>query len=58
MKLKKIITIIVLGLFIFSFSACESKGPAEKTGEKIDEVVEKTADKAKEVTEAIDEKTE
>ena len=36
MILKKLLTILILILSIFAFSACESKGPAEKTGEKID----------------------
>ena len=58
MILKKLITVIVLSLSIFAFTACESKGPVEKAGEKIDQAVEKTTDKAKEVTEAVKEKAE
>ena len=58
MILKKLITMIVLGLSIFAFTACESKGPAEKAGEKIDQAVEKTSDKAKEATEAVKDKAE
>ena len=55
---KKLITIIVLSLSILAFTACESKGPAEKAGEKIDQAVEKTSDKVKEETEAVKDKAE
>ena len=58
MILKKLITVIVLSLSIFAFTSCESKGPVEKAGEKIDQAVEKTGDKAKEITEAVKEKAE
>lgn len=58
MILKKLITVIVLSLSIFAFTSCESKGPVEKAGEKIDQAVEKTTDKAKEITEAVKEKAE
>ncbi len=58
MSLKKLLTIIVLILFVSAFTACESKGPAEKAGEKIDETIEKTTDKADEAVEAIKEKAE
>ncbi len=58
MFLKKLLTILILILSIVAFSACESKGPVEKAGEKIDQAVEKTTDKAKEVTEAVKEKAE
>ena len=58
MILKKLITVIVLSLSIFAFPACESKGPVEKAGEKIDQAVEETSDKAKEAAEAIEDKAE
>jgi uncharacterized protein YjbJ (UPF0337 family) len=58
MNLKKLFIIFVLLLFVSVFAACESEGPAEKAGEKIDETVEKTTDKAKEAAEAIKEKAE
>ena len=58
MILKKFIAIMILILSIFAFTACESKGPAEKAGEKIDQAVEKTTDKAEAVTEAVKEKAE
>ena len=58
MILKKVITIIALSLSLFAFSACESKGPVEKAGEKIDQAVEKTTDKAKEAAEAVKDKAE
>ncbi len=58
MIIKKIITITVLSLSIVAFSGCESKGPVEKAGEKIDEAVQKTTDKVEEATEAVKEKAE
>jgi len=58
MILKKLLTISILILSILAFTACESKGPAEQAGEKIDEAVQKTTDKAKEVTEAAEDKAE
>jgi predicted small lipoprotein YifL len=58
MILKRLLTIMVLILSISVYTACESKGPVEKTGEKIDQAVEKTTDKAKEVTDAGKEKAE
>jgi predicted small lipoprotein YifL len=58
MILKKFITIIVLSLSIFAFTACESKGPAEKAGEKIDQTMEKASDTAKDATEAVKDKAE
>jgi hyperosmotically inducible protein len=58
MVLKKSITIIVLSLSIFAFTTCESKGPAEKAGEKIDQTMEKASDTAEEATEAVKDKAE
>ncbi len=48
MFLQKYLTIFILILSIFAFTSCESKGPVEKAGEKVDKAVEKTTDKAKE----------
>jgi len=58
MILKKLTTIIVLSLSICAFTACESKGPVEKAGEKIDQTMENASDKAKEATEAVKDKAE
>ena len=58
MVIKKLIAMIVLSLSIVAFTACDSKGPVEKAGEKIDQAVEKTTEKAKEVGEAVKEKAE
>jgi predicted small lipoprotein YifL len=58
MSFKKLITITVLTLSIFAFAACESKGPVEKAGKKIDQTMEKASDKTKEATEAVKDKTE
>jgi hyperosmotically inducible protein len=58
MILKRLLTMLVLILSIVAFTACESKGPAEKAGEKIDEAVQKTTDKAEEITDAVKDKAE
>ena len=58
MKFKNLLTIFILSLFIFTLAACESKGPAEKAGEKIDQAVEKTADKVEDATEGVKESVE
>ena len=39
-------------------SACESKGPMEKVGEKVDKALEKTGDKLEEAGEAIEDTAE
>jgi hypothetical protein len=41
-----------LGLTLL-FTACEKKGPAEKTGEKIDQAVEETKERVEETTEEM-----
>jgi predicted small lipoprotein YifL len=58
MSPKKLLVIIVLVLSAFAFTACESKGPVEKAGEKIDQAVEKMSDKAKEASETVKDKAE
>ena len=58
MIFKKLITIIVLSLSIFAITACESKGPVEKAGKKVDQAVEKASDTAKEATEAVKDKAD
>ena len=58
MDLKKLLTIFLLILSIFAFTACESKGPAEKAGEKIDQTMEKASDNAKDAVEAVKDKAE
>ena len=55
---KKMLIIVFLIPFVFGFIGCESKGPAEKAGEKIDETVEKAGDKAEEAAEAVKDKAE
>ncbi len=56
MNFKKLSSIVALLLLVFTFSACESEGPAENAGEKIDQTVEQTVDKAKEAGEALGDK--
>jgi predicted small lipoprotein YifL len=58
MIFKKLIAIIALSLSLFAFTACESKGPVEKAGKKIDQSMEKASDKAKEASEAVKNKAE
>ena len=58
MMFKKLVSIIVLSLSIFAFTACDSKGPVEKAGEKIDQTMDKASDKAKEATDAVTDKAE
>ena len=58
MILKKSIAIIVLSLSIFAFAACESKGPVEKAGKKIDQTMENASDTAKEAADAVKDKAE
>lgn len=57
MRVPLIITATILGLML---SGCESEydGPAERTGEKIDEAVEKTGEKIDEATDAAGRKLE
>jgi len=50
---------VLLGLFLaLSVTACERKGPAEKTGERIDEGIEKTGERIEETTERAGEKAD
>ena len=58
MILKQLLTIMILTLSIFVFTACESKGPAGNAGDKIDQTMEKASDTAKEATEAVKDKAE
>ena len=58
MNIKKFLIIAAIALSLFAFAACESEGPAEKAGKKIDQTVKKAADSAKETGEAIQEKVE
>lgn len=53
MKLK-ILTMAILALSTFSFTACDKEGPAEKAGKKIDEAVEKSGDKIEEAGDKVE----
>jgi predicted small lipoprotein YifL len=44
------LTVVLALSFTMMFAACDTKGPAEKTGEKIDQAVEKTTDTVKDAT--------
>lgn len=56
--LRKLMMMAGLSLTLFAFSGCESEGPAEKAGKKIDKAAEKTAEQAREAAEAVKEKAE
>ena len=58
MNLKKLLMGIVLILSICAFAACDFKGPAEKTGEKIDQTMEEAADNVEKAAEAVKDKAE
>ena len=55
MILKRLLTMLVLILSIVAFTACESKGPAEKAGDAIDEAASDVADKSEEAVETVKE---
>lgn len=51
MKLSKtVITALLASVLMFTLSACEEKGPAEETGEAIDDAVEDAGDKMEDAT--------
>jgi len=57
--LKKIIVLISFLAFLgIGTIGCEQEGPAEKTGEKIDDTAEQVAEKAEELKEETGEKLE
>ena len=56
--LKRWIMCVLMSFAIFAFGACESEGPAEKAGEKIDEAAEEAAEKVEEAADAVEEKTD
>jgi hyperosmotically inducible protein len=59
MTLIRKVLLLVCGLMlVFSLASCEKKGPAEKTGEKIDKAVEKAGEKVEKAGDKIKEKTE
>lgn len=39
-----LVTVVLAVSLTMMFTACDDKGPAEKTGKKIDQAVEKTTD--------------
>ncbi|MFO7912245.1 MAG: hypothetical protein R6V15_08805 [Desulfotignum sp.] len=57
--LKKLLVFISILFFIgIGTIGCEQEGPAEKTGEKIDEAAEQVGEKAEELQEETGEKLE
>lgn len=55
---KKILIGVFIGCLSIAIVSCETEGPAEKAGEKIDESVEKAGNKVEEAGEATKEKAE
>ena len=53
MNLKKLLVMVCASMLMFGIAACESKGPVEKVGEKIDRALENAGDKMEETGEAI-----
>jgi uncharacterized lipoprotein YehR (DUF1307 family) len=47
--LKKAMLIVAISIFVMGISGCKEKGPAEKTGEKLDQTMEKAGEKANEL---------
>ena len=55
MTARTILWLLALGVLI---SACESEGPAERAGEKIDQAIEETSEKIDDAAERTGEKIE
>jgi len=52
-------TAVLAALFLtFAIAACEEQGPAEQTGEAVDETMEKAGDMAEEGAEKVEEAAE
>ena len=45
--LKKLFIIAILALFVFGFTSCESNGPGDKIGKRIDQAIQNANDKSK-----------
>ncbi|MCB2218719.1 hypothetical protein [Desulfofustis glycolicus] len=58
MKIPKILTLLLCLLALFVFTACESEGPAEQAGEKIDNAVEEAQEGLEEAGDAIEDTAE
>ncbi len=57
--LKELFLILIIGLFVIGLSSCpDQEGPAERTGEKIDEAVEDAGKKMEEAGEEAGEAME
>ena len=45
--LKRMLIIGMLALFVFGFTGCDSNGPGDKIGKKIDQAIQNANDKSK-----------
>lgn len=57
-KIKNIVLLLCCSWLLLAFAGCERKGPAEKAGEKIDNVTEKVGDKVHDSMDSVGEKIE
>jgi hypothetical protein len=58
MKLRFLTVGLILSVLLFGVVACEQKGPAEKAGEKIDNVAEKAGEKLEDDSDKVKDKLE
>ncbi|MBE0583523.1 MAG: hypothetical protein IH612_07120 [Desulfofustis sp.] len=58
MKTQKTLILLLSILALFLFTACESEGPAEKAGEKLDNAIEKTQESLEKTGDAIEDTAE
>lgn len=56
--IKEIVLLLCCTILLISFAGCEKKGPAEKAGEKVDNMTEKVGDKVQDSMDAAGEKME
>jgi hypothetical protein len=57
-KLKKVLFLLLAALLLTAMSGCESEGPMERAGKKIDKAVEDTSKAIKDAGKKKDEKKE
>ena len=55
--LRTILIVLALSSVALATSACPDKGPAEKTGEKIDDAIDETEDAVKDAADEVKDAT-
>lgn len=58
MKLRFLTLGLILSALLLTVTACEQKGPAERAGEKIDNVAEKSGEKLEDASDTAKDKLE